>query len=610
MSERTKKPTASSADGFVGGSTDGTSSGSTLPRGLAAPVVAAPGDAAQQAAFAAAISLAAEHVAAATASQLDMTANPPAHVVGATSPSAGTASSAAGGASRKDKSLALLADNFLKLYGSLSEVDLSLDQLCAQIGVERRRMYDIINVLEALFLVSKVRKNVYTWHGLSAMERAFIAMRYGLNPLDKDTQVDLQNCRAWSTNPDAMEKAASTTSLVEAQFSRGAREKSLSFLTQQFICMFMACGMQKLGLEILLEHMGPESTVGSGAFPQTSDSRDEDAGLPTAADSTVAADSAGSPLEMEDARNRTRLRRLYDIANILTSLGLVEKGYVADNSMKPAFIWKANPKLVEVPSPVLRQMFVPGSRILPSAVLGNTASLHQQQQTVNPFTIGLAAAVAAASAAAAGAQPGSNLTGVPQSISIATANALTSALQNPTSAAAITAALAAAAAEQMAAAAAAAAATTTAAIVPSSIQPVSVESAFDSSADLQNGDYPRRPAKRARTGTTELVDDEGAAGPLKPLLQTDASRGWDGTDLSSSGTGPSEVAAEPLLNTLIFPEDIHRLLQASGFPMLNTRIGPAETLQLINDWVRSKVVIYNELLKNSNAPVAAVPASR
>lgn len=82
--------------------------------------------------------------------------------------------------SRRDKSLGTLCENFITKYeaallqreaklaeGETTTPDLliSIDAAAAVLGVERRRIYDIINILESLDIVSRKCKNTYIYAG-------------------------------------------------------------------------------------------------------------------------------------------------------------------------------------------------------------------------------------------------------------------------------------------------------------------------------------------------------------------------------------------------------------------------------------------------------------
>ena len=65
--------------------------------------------------------------------------------------------------------MGLLCENFIKKFSDPTfqdpDVGISLDSAASILGVERRRIYDIINILESVFYVSRKCKNTYIWHG-------------------------------------------------------------------------------------------------------------------------------------------------------------------------------------------------------------------------------------------------------------------------------------------------------------------------------------------------------------------------------------------------------------------------------------------------------------
>lgn len=57
--------------------------------------------------------------------------------------------------------------------------DFSLESMCKKLGTNRRRIYDIINVLEALEMIVKQSKNWYTWLGQGSLLVTLAKMRVG-----------------------------------------------------------------------------------------------------------------------------------------------------------------------------------------------------------------------------------------------------------------------------------------------------------------------------------------------------------------------------------------------------------------------------------------------
>ncbi|NXK85022.1 E2F7 factor, partial [Amazona guildingii] len=223
--------------------------------------------------------------------------------------------------SRKQKSLGLLCQKFLARYPSYplstEKTTISLDEVASILGVERRRIYDIVNVLESLHLVSRVAKNQYCWHGRHHLSQTLKTLQeagelqYGeLMNFFQHKEQDLEykfGEQKKETIPDSQDRSLMDFSEPDctSASANSRKDKSLRIMSQKFVMLFLVSKTKIVTLDIAAKIL----------IEETQDTVDH-------------------------SKFKTKVRRLYDIANVLTSLGLIKKVHVTEErGRKPAFKW-------------------------------------------------------------------------------------------------------------------------------------------------------------------------------------------------------------------------------------------------------------------------------
>ncbi|XP_032644742.1 transcription factor E2F8 isoform X3 [Chelonoidis abingdonii] len=230
--------------------------------------------------------------------------------------------------SRKEKSLGLLCHKFLARYpnypSTAENSDICLDEVAEELNVERRRIYDIVNVLESLHMVSRLAKNRYAWYGRHNLNRTLQTLKKVGEENKYTQQIEMIKKREYEFELDGDKNEEIVTKPVgpnehsemcfvelpgmefRAASVNSRKDKSLRVMSQKFVMLFLVSTPQIVSLEVAAKILIGEDHI-------------ED---------------------LDKSKFKTKIRRLYDIANVLSSLELIKKVHVTEEKgRKPAFKW-------------------------------------------------------------------------------------------------------------------------------------------------------------------------------------------------------------------------------------------------------------------------------
>lgn len=195
---------------------------------------------------------------------------------------------------RKNRSLGYLCQNFIKLYSKYQTAIINIDECANELKVERRRIYDIINILDCFCCFKKKGKNCYYWLGCYQIINFLISFQI-IPPLPANLEIPFLHSTITSSHP-----LVPNSQIEEYKNKQFRKERSLGRVCQQFVLLFASSPLKYLYLDYISREL--------------------------------------SSNDLDECNKKTKIRRIYDIANVFQSIGIIKK--IHNPESKTIYKWE------------------------------------------------------------------------------------------------------------------------------------------------------------------------------------------------------------------------------------------------------------------------------